>query len=197
MIKAEIITDRAGVFTFDVVPFNHAVDSLEEAYNFVRKTLDENGVFYGQYGIIDIDTSVTKICSIKVWQPPNINDLLPNLEAPTEAEDTSGLPWIERTQVTFLGRKIQLEALRYDLREKLFIMPLTIDKRSPFEAMTVENIRRIVKQAYGEAEAVIPPPVTLTDAEAHAFIMDYAEQVAPEEETAVEVTARAAGKVLE
>jgi hypothetical protein len=97
----------------------------------------------------------------------------------------------------FLGRKVQIEALVCELSGKRYVMPRTVGECHPHDAMAEGSLRLIMSQAFPRAEVVIPPPVTLLDSEAMAFLVDFAQQDAPEPVISGEITAQAAGKVFE
>jgi hypothetical protein len=199
MIKAEIITD-ASVYNLAL----HDFEDLETAYAFVSKELahPDAAEFRGPDVILCIDLVDSKIKSYRVYREEtnplenHFGHVLPPAGL-TEARNTPGEPWAVTQPALFLGRKIQLEALLHEVNGQRFVMPLTLDGRLPHDAMAEGSLRKVLQQAFPDAEAVIPPPVTLTGAESTAFLMDYAEQAAPELRIPGEVNARAAGKVFE
>jgi hypothetical protein len=192
MIKAEIITD-ASVYRLDL----HDFEDVKVAYEYVFNELcsPDAAVFEGQDGILCIDLVNSKVKSYRVWREVTPLDRLAATAPEIQGPPTE--PWTITQPVKFLGRKIGLEALAYELNGQRFVMPLALDGRAPHDALNESSLRQLLAANFPDAEAVIPPPVTLTAAEAVAFLMDYAESAAPELPVSGEINARAAGAVFE
>lgn len=195
MIKAEIITD-ASVYQLNLVDF----EDLEAAYEFVSRELahPDAAEFKGADAILCIDLVDSKVKSYRVWrEAANPLEHLAGLHLAPEIQGPPTEPWVFTQSVKFLGRKIGLEALAYELNGQRFVMPLALDGRAPHDALNESSLRQLLAESFPDAAAVIPPPVTLTPTEEYAFLVDYAEAAAPEMRVAGEVNARAAGKVFE
>jgi hypothetical protein len=197
MIKAEIITAHTR-YTFAIPAECYGgSESVAEAYEWLEKQIHPSGFIELPGRIIDIDPKDVK--GVDVWQEemPNPLDHLTMQHPAPEIKGPLTEPWPVLQPVSFLGRQIAFEGLAYELNGQLFIMPQQLAGRAPLDAMSEENLRALMKANFPDAEAVIPPPVTLTAAEAVAFLMDYAESAAPELPVSGEINARAAGAVFE
>jgi hypothetical protein len=195
MIKAEIITD-ASVYRLEIV----GIDSLEEAYKYVSEKLlhTDEAVFFNLHSILAIDLINSAVKSYRVWQEqPNPLEHLAAIHPAPEIQAPPTEPWAFKRPVQFLGRKIGLEALAYELNGQRFVMPMALDGRAPHDALNEASLHQLLAVNFPEAAAVIPPPVTLTATESYAFLVDYAEAAAPEMQIGGEVNARAARRVFE
>lgn len=195
MIKAEIITD-ASVYRIALPKF----EDLEGAYEFVDRELNgpDAAEFRSDDEVLCIDLRTSAVKSYRVFREIDPLERLAAMYPAHEVkEPEQNQPWTLTKPVQFLGRKVQVEILAYDFNGQRFVMPLTVDGRPPHDAMAEGSLRVLMSQGFPDAEAVIPPPVPMTDSEAVAFLVDYAEAAAPELAIPAEVNARAAGKVFE
>lgn len=198
MIKAEILTNlgaRHVITLADDMDFK----DLAEAYDFVRKTLLDDGIFSNDVTKEYLDINCQdQYQYIRVWvELTTPLEFLATRHPAPEIQKPPTEPWAFTQPAQFLGRKIGLEALAYELNGQRFVMPMALDGRTPHDALDADNMQLLLAVNFPGAEAVIPPPVTLTGAEAYAFLVDYAEAAAPELQVAGDVNARAAGRVFE
>lgn len=194
MIKVEIVTTHSRyVFDLPANWYGDGQENVADAYEWLDQQIHPSGFIELPGRIIDINPEDVK--GVDVWQEEDLPEMFSTLTGAAQEPPTE--PWEFTRPVQYLGRKIVLEALAYEQAGRLFILPLALDGRQPFDAVSEHGLRKLVTENFtSKAEAVIPPPVTLTATEAVAFLIDYAEAAAPDLQIPDEVNARAAGGVL-
>ncbi|WP_336786586.1 hypothetical protein [Paenibacillus sp. MMO-177] len=197
MIKTEIITD-ASRYVIDLPGF----ERLELAYDHVEEQLARSDAaeFRSPEAILCIDLVGSKVKSYRVYFEIT-NSLYGMVDAPGAAaglQDGEPYEWFD--SVPFLGQTLRVEGLAVDLAGLSYFMPTTINGQAPYDAVSPDNLARLVvtlSQRQEDTTGVLPPPVTLLKTEAIAYLLDFAQQHNADPAVPGEVTARAAGSVLE
>ncbi|GKU79315.1 hypothetical protein [Paenibacillus sp. L3-i20] len=199
MIKVEIITD-ASRYEMLLVDF----DNLKAADAFVGKELmkKDEAKFHCLDSVLTIDLVNSRIKSYKVWVTSILEDAKEIGQLPEfmPAAAPEGIPYLWQDRTNFLGRKLRIEGLAVDWGDKTYYLPTEVDGKRPHDVLdqrNLEDLMRGVTDQGGQAVVVIPPPVTLIGSEAAAFLVDFAQQHNEDPVRPGDVTARAAGSVLE
>jgi hypothetical protein len=181
MIKAEILTAYRR-YTFEV-PAEYA-ESVALAHDWV-----ENQIYGAETeGYIELPGRVINIShpddvrSIEVWEEGaqlptaglvsmaglNISDAAPN--------EYTG-------QVEFLGNKLELRAITYQLRGYTYFLPFELNGTPALDVLGHEKLGQVTDQLLqreGLPATILIPPVSLAnEKEAGEYVMDYAEQATP------------------
>ncbi|TVX92267.1 hypothetical protein [Paenibacillus agilis] len=178
MIQAEIITSFRR-FTFDV-PAEHA-ESVAKAHKWLETQIYglNDGCILLPNRVIDI-RQPDDVRVIEVWEvdaTPGAKDLI-NMTS-LQVASTSELIG----QVDYLENKLQLRLLTYTLRDYIYVLPHEVNDGPALEALGPVKLGALTDQLLqqeGIAATIVIPPVQLsTDAEAQAYVMDYAEEATP------------------
>lgn len=199
MIKAEIITD-ASRYEITLVDF----DSLVAADAFVGQELmkTDEAKFFCLEAILTIDLVNSKIKSYKVWASIDLEERFGKVQPGNDMQGPpEGTPYEWGNYTHFLGQRPNVSGLAVDWGGKTYYMPLMVNRRPAHDVVNAESLEAIMQQIVSSlpirAIAVMPPPVTLVGSEAAGYLVDFAQQHNQDPVRPGEVTARAAGSVLE
>ncbi len=205
MIKAEILTNLGAkheITLGDDLGFK----DLAEAHDFVVITLHNDGIFSNNITEEFLEINCEENYQyIKLWREQDKPLLLIGQPHPAYEMDDPN-PWDFTAGVSILDRMTTIKGLAFERNGTTFYMPLTVNGRDGkgdtpvLEAMGVG----MLNASFGaylagtgtRCEAVIPP-FTLLGTESAAYLVDFAVQKEPDPVVLGEVTARAAGVVME
>lgn len=197
MIKCEIITD-ASRYVIGLPGF----ERLELAYDHVEEQLARSDAaeFRSPEAILCIDLVGSRVKSYRVFFEFT-NSQYGMVDAPGAAalpQDGEPYEWFD--SIPFLGQTLRVEGLGVDWAGLSYFMPTTINGKAPHDAVSPDNLARLIvtiSQRQEDTAGVLPPPVTLSGTESVAYLLDFAQQHNADPAVPGEVTARAAGRVLE
>jgi len=200
MIKAEILTARSR-YLLELPD----LDDTYEAYNQVAQTLETTGIFFEPNGVLYIPREGNIIHSIRVWEEVDwaAELLAPDYGNPVQGDGGGGsAPWKWRQEgLEYLGQKLTLEGFGYIERGSLFYLPMYINQALALDMLAPDKVTELTEeylQSWGiKGEIVLPPVPILDEQEAQAYLMDYAEEAAPDAPLTEEVTGRALRGVFE
>jgi hypothetical protein len=205
MIKAEIVTNLGAkheITLGDDLGFK----DLAEAHEFIVKTLHDDGIFSNNVTEEFIEINCEENYQyIKLWREHDNPLLLMGQPNPAYAMDDTN-PWEFAAGVNILGRMTTIKGLATERNGTTFYMPLTVNGRDgkgdtpALATMEIDTLRA----AFGaylagtgtRCESLITP-FTLLSSESASYLLDFAAQKEPDPVRPGEVTARAAGSVLE
>lgn len=191
MIKAEVLKDLQKY----ILDFPE-VDNLEDAYDLAQDVASGQAVHITPTEMLDLGPS-EGYSHIKVyWQvDPDPNEILS--EEATAALETPENPRINGSHVETLGQKVVLDVAEYIDEKHIYVMPYLLNSEPALHMIGQTGLEAICqqyvqKQKYLNAVIVLPHGPIIDEAEALAFVQDFAAEDAAAQEQLLKETDKTA-----
>lgn len=169
--------------------------SLDYAYDYAKAIAEGREVHKTETEVLDINTG--SYDHIRVYVENETGNPYPVVLPPTSQPVGNDPLRIERSQLELLGQRIDLEAAVYQTDVTTFVLPFRINGSPAYKVVSEKSMKDLIK-SFGQAgkyvpvTAVMPHGPIYDEAEALAFVKDYAEETEAERERLLQDTDKTA-----